>query len=199
MLARADPQLRIRLREIAIDRGNTDIRKNLFCVSSAEDGSHSELMLTTPREVAGAGQETSINFRPSEALVWGQGDLYRSIANITITYACYLTSDASQAQAILDDISDRAADVAEHADGYGWVFGTVSVLGTNIGSSLSTIGDRQILDVQQTIDAGALLEMTHGRTWEIRDRRGNFLLNGASDLRLTMESWGCADVRTTVE
>lgn len=192
----ADPQLRIRIRQITIDRGNTDVPRNLFCVIRAEDGTHSELLLTPPREVGGWGAETTLNLSPTESLLWGQGDLYRSIANVTITYACYLTSDAAGAQAILDDIADRAGEVSEHADGYGWVFGTVSVLGTIIGSSLSAVSDDLILDVQQTIDAGALLEMTNGRSWEIRDRRGNFLIHGASDLRLTMESWGCADVRT---
>ena len=195
----ADPQLRIRVREIVIDRGNTDIPRQLFCVISAEDGTHSELLLTPPREVDGWGRETRINLRPSEGLLWGQGDLYRSIANVTITYNCYLTSNAEQAQAILDDIAGRAADVSEHADGYGWVFGAVSVLGTVIGSSLSSVADSPVLDVQQTIDADALLELTNGRSWEIRRRQGNFAIHGASDLRLTVESWGCADVRTTFD
>jgi hypothetical protein len=195
----ADPQLRIRVREIVIDRGNVDLERQLFCVISAEDGRHSELLLMSPRSVAGGGRETSINLRLSEGLLWGQGDLYRSISNITITYACYLTSDNAAAQRVLDEIAGRAAEVSEHADGYGWVFGTVAVLGTIIGSSLGAVTDNQILDVQQTIDAGALLEMTNGRTWQVRDRRGNFLLSGASDLRLTMESWGCADVRTIFE
>ena len=100
---------------------------------------------------------------------------------------------------MLDDISDRAAEVAEHADGYGWVFGTASVLGTIIGSSLGAGSDDQILDVQQTIDAGALLTMTNARSWEIRGKVGNLDLSGASELRLTIESWGCADVRTRFE
>ena len=195
----ADPQLRLRIREITIDRGNTDVRRQLFCVITAEDGTHSELLLTPPREVLGGGRETHINLRPSEGILWGQGDLYRSIANITITYNCYLASNVEQAQAILDDIAGRAGDVAEHADGYGWVFGAVSVIGTIIGSSLSAVADSPILDVQQTIDAGALLELTNGRSWEIRRRQGNFAIHGASDLRLTVESWGCADVRTTFD
>lgn len=96
------------------------------------------------------------------------------------------------------EIAGRAAMVSQHADGYGWVFGTVAVLGTIIGSSLSGIADTQVLDVQQTISAGALLNLTNGRTWEIRSQRGNINLSGAWDLRLTMESWGCAGVRTTV-
>ncbi len=126
----------------------------------------------------------------------GAGDLYRSTANLTITYTCYLSSDNAATQAAIDAIADRAGDGAEHADGYGWVFGTVSVLGEIVGSSLGAVSDDLVLDVQQTIDAGALLEMTNERSFEIRERRGNLDLSGASDLRLTIESWGCADVRT---
>jgi hypothetical protein len=195
----ADPQLRLRVREMVIDRGNLDLTRQLFCVITAEDGVHSELLLTPPREVGGGGRETRINLPLSQSLFWGQADLYRSISNLTITYACYLTSDNAAAQRVLDDIAGRAADVAEHADGYGWVFGTVSVLGTIIGSSLGAVTDDQILDVQQTISASALLDLTNGRNWQISRRQGNFLLSGASDLRLTIESWGCADVRTTFE
>ncbi|MCC7537081.1 MAG: hypothetical protein IT379_12745 [Deltaproteobacteria bacterium] len=195
----ADPQLRIRVREIAIERGFFDIPRNLYCVITAEDGTHSELLITPLREVAGNRNTTTLNLPLAEALFWGQGDLYRSISNLTITYACSLSSDVEATRAALDAIADRAGDAAEHADGYGWVFGAAAVLGEIIGSSLGAVSDDRILDVQQTIDAGALLEMTNGRQWEIREHRGNLDLSGASDLRLTLESWGCADVRTTFD
>ncbi len=194
----ADPQLRIRVKEISIRRGWFDIPRNLYCVVSAEDGRHSELLLTTPREVAGNQSTTRINLPLGQSVAWGQSDLYRSISNITISYSCFLTANAAAAQRALMEIAGRAAMVSQHADGYGWVFGTVAVLGTIIGSSLSGISDTQVLDVQQTISAGALLTMTNGRTWEIRSQHGNISLSGAWDLRLTMESWGCAGVRTTV-
>jgi hypothetical protein len=193
----ADPQLRIRVRQLSIFQGNTDIPSNVYCVISAEDGMHSELLVTTPRSVPGWHGTADVNFTPSEALIWGQGDLYRSTANVTVTYQCYLASDAASAMRILDDIANRAAMVAAHADGYGWVFGTVAVLGTVIGSSLSASHDTLIMDVQQTIDAGALLTLTNGRSWDIHKTRGNFLINGASDLRLGIEAWGCANVRPT--
>lgn len=194
----ADPQLRIRVKEISIQRGWFDIPRNLYCVISAEDGRHSELLLISPREVAGNQRTTTINLRPSEGVLWGQGDLYRSISNITITYGCYLASDGAAAQRVLNDIAGRAGMVSQHADGYGWVFGTVAVIGTILGSSLGTIRDSQILDVQQTIAAGALLSLTNAKTWEIHIRQGNLSLSGASDLRLTLESWGCAGVRSVV-
>lgn len=191
----ADPQLRIRVREITVQRGTLDIPRNLYCVISAEDGAHSELLLITPREVAGNRNTTHINLRPSEGLLWGQGDLYRSIANITVTYGCFLASDGAAAQRVLDAIAGRAGMAAQHADGYGWVFGTVAVLGTILGSALGTIRDAQVLDVQQTIAAGALLNLTNGRSWDIHVRRGNFDLANAIDVHLALESWGCAGVR----
>lgn len=192
----ADPQLRLRVREISIQRGFFDIPRQLYCVITAEDGRHSELLLTTPREAAGNRNTTRVNLRLGEGLFWGQGDLYRSISNITVTYQCFLSSNTEGAMSVLDAIAGRAGMAAAHADGYGWVFGTVSVLSTIIGASLSAVADTQILDVQQTISAGALLAMTNGRSWEVRRRRGNLDLSGASDLRLTIESWGCADVRS---
>jgi len=195
----ADPQLRIRLRQMEIQRGFFDLERSLYCVITAEDGMHSELLVTPFRDVAGNRNTTNINLPLAEALFWGQGDLYRSISNITITYTCFLTSNTEATQAALDDIADRAGDAAEHADGYGWVFGTVAVLGEIIGSSLGAVSDDRILDVQQTIDAGALLEMTNGRRFEVRERVGNLDLSGASDLRLSVESWGCADVRTAFD
>lgn len=191
----ADPKLRLRVRELTIQRGFFDIPRQLYCVITAEDGRHAELLLTRPTEVAGNRHSTHVNFRLGESLFWGQGDLYRSISNITVTYQCFLSSNTEGAMRVLDAIAGRAGMAAAHADGYGWVFGTVSVLGTIIGSSLSAVSDSQILDVQQTISASALLALTNGRSWDIHQRRGNLDLSGASDLRLSVDTWGCADVR----
>ena len=141
---------------------------------------------------------SNLNLRLAEGLFWGQGDRYRSISNLTITYTCFLSSDAARTMAVLEEISDRAGDAAEHADGYGWVFGATSVIGGLIGSSLAGIPDTRVLDVQQTIDASALLTLTNGREWEISSRDGNLDLSG-HDMRLTVESWGCADVRDRLD
>jgi hypothetical protein len=194
----ADPQLRLRIREAQIQRGFFDVPRQLYCIVSAEDGIHSELMVTPLRRVAGNRMTTNLNLRLSEGLFWGQGDLYRSISNVTITYTCFLSSDAARTMAVLEEISDRAGDAAEHADGYGWVFGATSVIGGLIGSSLAGIPDTRVLDVQQTIDAGALLDLTNGRQWNITSEEGNLDLSG-HEMRLTVESWGCADVRETFD
>ncbi len=194
----ADPKLRLRIRDITMTRGFFSLGSNLYCVVSAEDGRHAELLVTTPRSVDGNRNTTHINLPVAQSTFWGQGDLYRSISNITVSYQCWLTSNAAQAQHVLDDISMRAIMASASAGAYGWVFGTVGVLGSVIGGILGTGSDEQVLDVQQTIAVGALLPMTNGRSWDIHRSAGDlgFGANGAWDLHLTVESWGCADVRT---
>jgi len=194
----ADPQLRFRIREVQIERGFFDLPRQLYCIVSAEDGTHSELMVTPLRRVEGNRMDNNLNYRLSEGLFWGQGDLYRSISNVTITFSCFLSSDAARTMAVLDEIAGRAGDAAEHADGYGWVFGATSVIGGLISSSLAGTPDTRIMDVQQTIDADALLELTNGRQWDITTEMGNLDLSGHR-MRLTVESWGCADVREIFE
>lgn len=190
------------MKSVSIRRGNTTSARDLYCTISAEDGAHSELMLMTPRGVRGGGHTTDINLALGESIVWGQGDLYRSTSNVTLTYNCYITDDSNRARGILDEIAGRAGAVAEHAGAYGWVFGAVSVVGGVIGSVIGGSGDRQVISVQQTIAAGALLSMTNGRTWTVRKEEGNvssaFSGAGAWIITLTMESWGCANVRTVL-
>ena len=129
----------------------------------------------------------------ADSIFWGQGDLFPSVSNLLITYDCYLGNGGSY-EGILDDISDRAADVAEDGGLYGWVFGAVAVVGTVIGSSLGSINDDRIVNIQQTIDAGALLEFTNGRTWQIRVDDGS----GFDKVMIDVEAWGCADARPVI-
>jgi hypothetical protein len=188
-----DPQVRIRIRKVTIDRGFWDgLGKQLFCMVTAEDGNHSELALT-PVAAAGHDEETEVIYPLADSIFWGQGDLFPSISNILITYDCYL-GDGGSYEGILDDISDRAADVAEDGGLYGWVFGAVAVVGTVIGSSLGSINDDRIVNIQQTIDAGALLDFTNGRAWQIRVDDGS----GFEKIMLDVEAWGCADARPVI-
>ena len=99
----ADPQLRLRVRQMRIQRGFFDIARSLYCVITAEDGMHSELLVTPLRDVAGNRNTTNINLPLAEALFWGQGDLYRSTSNLTITYTCYLSSNSEATQAALEE------------------------------------------------------------------------------------------------
>jgi len=190
-----DPQLRVRIREIEIRRDDL-IKTGFYCVVTAEDGSHSELLLSRRQEVASG---TSVWPMPlAESVFWGQGDLYRSISNLTLTYECYLSPDASEYEQLFDEVSDSAADVADDGDGYGWVFGTVSVAGAIIAAALGTMSDERILAVQQTIDAGALLELTNSRTWTIEHHDDSIWPN-AYDVVLRIQAWGCASARDSLD
>lgn len=182
-----DPELRFRIRKIDIQRGDL-ITKGIYCVVAAEDGMHSEL-LVSPYQTAKYGKST-LTFPVSQALFWGQGDLYKSFSNITITYNCFESSNSKAYDKVFSDISDAAGDVAQNADGYGWVFGTVAVAGQIIGSALGAVPDRHILNVQQTIAADALLDLTNGRTWIVREKGG--FVASAYDIKLEIETWGCS-------
>lgn len=190
-----DPQLRIRIKQVAITRSwHLMGGKNLFCAVTAEDGSHSELAIT-PLGNADDDGVTRLNYALADGIFWGQGDLYPTISNLTITYECFLGSSGENYEAILGDISDRAADVAEGGGAYGWVFGAAALVGQVIGSSLGTISTDNIVNVQQTIDAGALLEFAGGTSWNIRVDECN---GPCEDITLEIEAWGCADARPWV-
>ncbi len=52
----------------------------------------------------------------------------------------------------------------------------------------------------QTIDADALLTLTNGRRWDIRNENGDFTWDGgAFRIRLTVEAWGCSTARDVAE
>lgn len=182
-----DPELRFRIRQVNIDRGDL-ITKGIYCLVSAEDGLHSELLIT-PIHDAPYGDST-FAYPVSQAIFWGQGDLYTGFSNVTVTYDCYESSNSDTYNQIFSDVADASADVAQNADGYGWVFGTASVAAQILGSTLGSIPDRHILNVQQTIDADALLDLTNGRTWEIR-QSGGFVAS-AYDITLEIQTWGCS-------
>jgi len=169
-----DPQLRLRIKQIRVTRGNSIPDTHAYCIVSAEDGARSELLVT--RRFLVTSRDTTVNLPLSEAVFWGQGNLYRSINNVTLTYECYESKNLETYEGLFGDISDAAEGVADDADGYGWVFGTIAVAGEIISAALGAVEDELWLSVQQTIDAGALLEMTNGRTWTIRsvDEGGAF-------------------------
>jgi hypothetical protein len=182
------PELRIRIRNMHIERdGGIFVEdKGLYCIITGEDGSHSELLLTPRAEVGKDGSDVVGSL--SDSIFWGQSDLFLSVSNLTITYKCYLGTNAATYEQILGDVSDAAADNADAAGEYGWVFGAASLASQIIGSALGAGTDDEILSVQQTIDKSALLDFTNGRSWTIRQDKGE-------ELRLDVESWGCAEAR----
>ena len=182
-----DPQLRLRVRQLQIKRGNL-ITNRIYCVITAEDGAHSELLIT-PIQDAPYG-DTTLTYPVSQSLFWGQDDLYASVSNITVTYDCYESVNSAGYEKLVDDVADQAADSAQNAGGYGWVFGAVAVAGKIISGALANVSDRHIVNVQQTIDADALLALTNSRTWTIQ-KEGGFAAT-FFNARLEVQSWGCA-------
>ena len=180
------PELRVRVRNMHIERGGFVTKKGLYCIITGEDGTHSELLVTQRTEVG--GDDSDVVGSLSDSIFWGQSDLFLSLSNLTITYKCYLGSNAATYEQILGDVADAAADNAAAAGEYGWVFGAASLASQIIGSALGAGTDDEILNVQQTIDKSALLDFTNGRSWTIRQDKGD-------ELRLDVESWGCAEAR----
>lgn len=180
------PELRVRVRSMHIERGGFASKKGLYCIITGEDGTHSELLLT-PRAEVGSNSSDVVGSL-SDSVFWGQSELFLSTSNLTLTFKCYLGSNAATYEQILGDVADAAADNAAAAGEYGWVFGTASLASQIIGSALGAGTDDEILNVQQTIDKSALLDFTNGRRWTIRQDKGD-------PLRLELESWGCADAR----
>ena len=180
------PELRIRIKKMHIERGGFVTKKGLYCIIVAEDGNHSELLLTPRTEVGGNGSDVVVSL--SDSVFWGQSDLYLSTSNLLITYRCLLGSNAEQYEQIFGDISDAAADNAAPAGEYGWVFGAASVASEIIGSALGAGTDNEVLNIQQTIDQSALLDFTNGRSWTIKQDKGD-------EMTIDVESWGCAEAR----
>lgn len=190
-----DPQLRLRIRQVRILKGSTS--ENVYCVVNADDGYHSEILVTPLQPVASSD---TVVYAPSSATFWGQTDLYRSISNLTITYQCFQNSDTQRYREVFDRIEQGAIEAGAAAGPYGWAFGIGSVAAGIVSAALGDGADKLQVSVQQTIDAGALLELTNGRTWEIRgaDVGGVFGI-GAYEWMVEIESWGCADARTKVQ
>ena len=180
------PELRIRVRKMHIERGGFVTKKGLYCIITGEDGTHSEILLTQRSEVGGDGSDVVGSL--TDSVFWGQSDLFLSMSNLTITYKCYLGSNAATYEQIFGDVSDAAADNADAAGEYGWVFGAASLASQIIGSALASGTDDEILNVQQIIDQSALLDLTNGRSWTVRQDKGD-------ELVLDIESWGCAEAR----
>ncbi len=190
-----DAQLRLRIRSATIQRAlsiNGD--ENFYCVVIAADGTHSELLTTSIRGVdrrVNGTTRTDINFTQEEGTFWGQGQLFRSSANLNINYRCFKVVDTERTRRILGSIGTTAATVGGVAgpSTLGWVFTAVGAAANIAAAAVTNAGDDAWLDVQQTISAEAFYNLTNGRSWEIDDHASGL------DVRLRIEAWGCASPR----
>jgi hypothetical protein len=185
-----DPQLRLRIAKIKVADGGGE----LYCVVNASDGTNSEVALTTKTKDLGNG-ETNF-FDPSIAVFWGQKQLATTTNNVTITYDCWKVGSDAWSK-VLMAMSDAAIKAGGVAGPYGWAFGAAGTAAAAAAAGAqSASGDDHRFNLQQTIDRKTLLDLTNGRTWEVRQTGGCGLFC-SWDWTLTIESWGCADVRNT--
>lgn len=157
-----------------------------YCVAQATDGTHSEVALTPMSSDIKKNQSYSVP--PSNGIFWGLMGLQPSRNNITIDYDCFMVEQPSIWASVLMAAGNAAGAVGGIAGPYGWAFGLGDVAAQAAAAAINAgnTGDKHLLNVEQTIPASELMDLTNGRTWSI----------SRSGLRLTIQSWGCAEAKT---
>jgi hypothetical protein len=140
---------------------------------------------------------------PAAGTFWGEAvnGVKLSQFNITITYQCFMVSTPGALQKALSAIAGVAgAAAAIPGDPYGWALGVGGAAAAAAAAAVATgSGATPLLNVQQTIDSSALLQLTNGYTWVI-DQTGSTKIDGDCNLlsscqwnwELDIEAWGCA-------
>ncbi len=203
----ADPQLKIRVSDLAIHGAGQDTVE-LFCIISADDGQSSELVVTP--KAAGVADGQSLPLSQGSGMFWGQdaGKVKLTQFNVTIQYNCYELTQPSQWSSILSTIGGAAGAIGSvPGNPYGWAFGLGGIAAQAAAAAVSnTTGTELRLSVQQTISKDAFLDMTNARTWSIR-QSGKVKTNNTCvpifgedclntwDWELHVQAWGCADPR----
>jgi hypothetical protein len=180
-----DAQLRFRISQITAHSGGGQI----YCIISSTDGVSSEAALTGKTKSLGSGE--SYAFDPTSSVFWGQNGLHSTNENLTITYNCFLVVDNSTWAAALNALAGAAQQAGGVAGPYGWAFGAGAAAASAAAAAVNAAsGDDLKLNGQQTIAKSELLDLTNGRTWNVRQSGGNIFT--AWDWELQIESWGCA-------
>jgi hypothetical protein len=180
-----DAQLRLRISQITAHSGGGQI----YCIVSSTDGVSSEAALTGKTKSLGSGE--SFAFDPTSSVFWGQTALHPTNENLTITYNCFLVVDNSTWAAALNALAGAAQQAGGVAGPYGWAFGAGAAAASAAAAAVNAAnGDDLKLNGQQTIAKSELLDLTNGRTWNVRKTGGSLFT--AWDWELQIESWGCA-------
>ena len=178
-------QLRLRISQITAHAGGAQI----YCVISSTDGVSSEAALTGKTKSLGSGE--SFSFDPTSSVFWGQTALHPTSDNLTVTYNCFKVVDNSTWAAALNALAGAAQSAGGIAGPYGWAFGAGAAAASAAAAAVNAAsGDDLKLNGQQTIAKSELLDLTNGRTWNVRQSGGNIFT--AWDWELQIESWGCA-------
>lgn len=194
-----EAQLRIRLRELKIYSNGRSVGEiAMYCVIVASDGYSSEIFIT-PRWAGIRDDHIPLHVDVLSASFWGQAGLAMTFSNLAITYQCLESTDNSEYQAMLDGVAEAAIDAGGIAGPYGWAFGLGSIGASLLADIVGGSEDVVRLSVEQIIDEDALLELTNGRTWQIRQNSDTSDLFEDWEGMLEVEAWGCADPRPTAD
>lgn len=194
------PELRMRIRQIQIVRDGVSWSAadgglaDLYCVLNASDGKHSEVMIT-PIQYDIGDDHPPIVMPPEAAMFWGQGMAWQTLDNLTVTYQCFLARSNEGYTKVFDAIQDGAIAAGGVAGPWGWAFGAGGIAAGLISSAIPEAMDETRINVQQTIDASMLLELTNGRRWWIRGQGDAPGIGGIWDWNIEVEAWGCSSAR----
>jgi hypothetical protein len=193
------PELRLRVRQINVVRDGVSFGSaNLYCIVSASDGAHSEVMITPLQRNVGDDNPPLI-FQPEASLFWGQGKPWQTLNNLTVTYQCFRAVSNESYTKVFDALQSGANSAGGIAGPWGWAFGVGSMAAGLISAAVPEGNDELRVNVQQTIDDSMLLDLTNGRRWQIRGTGDAPGVGGLWDWRLEVETWGCSDARLTIK
>lgn len=186
-----NPRLRIRVATITVNEDYDDVADDVvYCVITTEAETTSELHLLPPtRELDEADTH---EYGVTAGIIWGaDNQLAPPGGNMHITYDCF-ESDTGDG---FNQLAEAAAELVEGVDGIpipglddGWVVPGEAVASL-LMSLLALDTDDHLLNAQQTVDEGMLLELTQGRYWNLRRSDSGSLW--AWDWTLRLEAWGC--------
>ena len=96
-------------------------------------------------------------------------------------------------------MGDAAGKAGGISGMYGWAFGIAQV-GAEVASKMveNASGDKLVFNAQQVIAKQDFFDLTDGRTWTVR-KTGSYHWLNDWDWELTVQAWGCAEAKTTLE
>jgi hypothetical protein len=192
------PELRLAIQQITVADLGIGLFSSglaLYCLVTANDADHSEVIVTPLETDVEANVPAALD--PSVSLVWGQTAMVRTGTDLSITYTCYRSESPSTYDGIVASIGAAAPSQGGAQGAWGWTFGLADTAAGIVQTALAANpGDDLRLSVEQIIDASALLDLTNGRYWTVRQTGDSEDLTGGPwDMTVEVESWGCADAR----
>ncbi len=212
-----DAQLRLRIARVDVGHQGKQVwlptgtisgsPASYYCIVQASDGfvaptspdagPNGTMEVAITRPTAAIPDFQGADFAPTDSIFWGQTGPRISRSNLTLTYSCFQQKETGDStwETVLKAGSQAAGGLAG-AGPYGWAFGLgsigLAVAGAAVAAAQSQ-GDWHMFDVTQTIDKSQLLELTNGHRWSFERSGGESAFHYPWKLKVTVESWGCAE------